>query len=130
MENSKTLSLFILRRMFMRSAYDNVRDFSAWILAKIKTIVYLIHNQLVANEVYEQIRGAFRDKRVKTAIKVFLAYVAFCLLFEFGKQFMISKHQNYLIKKHKANRKYMYNKRMELREQLELAVVKGNEADI
>lgn len=70
------------------------------------------------------------DRRLRICIRVFIGYVTVCLLFALGKQVIIWRHQQFLIKENKQKKKYHDQRRKQLKTELELAVVKGNEAEV
>ena len=107
-----------------------MKDLLSWIYTKLKTIAYLLYHSEVAYDISHFLRAFLTNRNTKLAFRVAIIYTALCLLFELTKQFFIWRHENYLVKNAVQNKKMHEKRRIMLRDKLELAVVKGNEAEI
>lgn len=85
---------------------------------------------MLATNVIKKVKVFLGQHRVQQAIKVFVGYTTLSIVFELAKQYMIWKHQEFLIKEDFTIRKEQETRRKRLRAELEDAVIKGDEADI
>ena len=120
----------LIYRLAFKSHFTNLKDLLSFLFNKLKALAFLLYHSEIATEITQFVHSFLTHRNTKTAFKAAIIYVSLCLLFELTKQFFIWRHQKYLIKTAIKSRKLHEKRRIELRESLELAVVKGNEPEI